>query len=68
MTVATLVLMGTDRTSIHKPDYCLPGQGWNIRSKKTVSLSIAGATAYELPVSEWVVSNSFPTPDGGKRW
>jgi len=23
----TLVLMGADRTSIHKPDYCLPGQG-----------------------------------------
>ena len=27
----TVVLMGTDRTSIHKPDYCLPGQGWVIK-------------------------------------
>jgi len=63
----TLILMGADRTSIHKPDYCLPGQGWNIRSKKTASLTIAAATPYELPVSEWVVSNSFQTPDDRKE-
>jgi hypothetical protein len=64
---ATVILMGTDRTSIHKPDYCLPGQGWNIRSKKTVNLSIASTPPYEMPVSEWVVSNSFQTPDGGEK-
>ena len=64
---ATVILMGADRTSIHKPDYCLPGQGWNIRSKKIASLKIAGATPYELPVSEWVVSNSLKTSDGGKK-
>jgi len=64
---ATVILMGADRTSIHKPDYCLPGQGWNIRAKKIASLAIAGATPYELPVSEWVVSNSFQTPDGGTK-
>jgi hypothetical protein len=63
----TIVLMGADRTSIHKPDYCLPGQGWNIRSKKTVSLAIAGAAPYELPVAEWVVSNSFQTPGGENK-
>ena len=60
----TLVLMGADRTSIHKPDYCLPGQGWKIRSKKIVNLAIAGAAPYELPVSEWVLSNAIQTPDG----
>ncbi len=64
---STIILMGADRTSIHKPDYCLPGQGWEIRSKKTVSLAIGGAAPYELPVSEWVVSNSILTPDGGKK-
>jgi hypothetical protein len=64
---STVILMGADRTSIHKPDYCLPGQGWIIRSKKTVGLKIAGTPSYELPVSEWVVSNSFQTPDGGKK-
>jgi hypothetical protein len=24
----TAILMGSDRTSIHRPEYCLPGQGW----------------------------------------
>jgi hypothetical protein len=63
----TLILMGADRTSIHKPDYCLPGQGWNIRSKQFVNLAISGATPYELPVSKWVVSTSFQTPDGQRK-
>jgi len=27
---ANVVLMGADRTSIHKPEYCLPGQGFQI--------------------------------------
>jgi len=63
----TVILMGADRTSIHKPDYCLPGQGWSIRSKKIANLAIAGTMPYELPVSEWVVSNSFQTPGGGKE-
>jgi hypothetical protein len=61
---ATVVLMGADRTSIHKPNYCQPGQGWKIRSKKIVNLAIAGAAPYELPVSEWVLSNAIQTPDG----
>ncbi len=28
-----VVLMGTDRTSIHRPEYCLTGVGWRIRSQ-----------------------------------
>ncbi len=64
---ATVILMGADRTSIHKPDYCLPGQGWDIRSKETARLTIAGTAPYELPVSKWVVSNSLQTPDGRKE-
>jgi hypothetical protein len=64
---ATVILMGMDRTSIHKPDYCLPGQGWSIRSKTIANLTIAATTPYELPVSKWVVSNSSETPDGGKE-
>lgn len=63
----TVILMGADRTSIHKPDYCLPGQGWEIRSEKIARLKIGGATPYELPVAEWMVSNSFPTADGGRK-
>jgi len=64
---ATIILMGADRTSIHKPDYCLPGQGWDIHTKKIVNLAIAGPMPYKLPVSEWVVSNTFQTPDGQRK-
>ena len=29
----SVVLMGQDRTSIHKPEYCLPGQGFTINHR-----------------------------------
>jgi len=50
---ATIVLMGADRSSIHRPDYCLPGQGWTIVSKQAVNLPISGSQPYELPVMKW---------------
>ncbi len=64
---ANAILMGADRTSIHRPDYCLPGQGWQIRDKTEVKLKIAGAPPYELPVMKWIISNTFPAPDGSKQ-
>jgi hypothetical protein len=60
----TVVLMGADRTSIHKPDYCLPGQGWHIDSKSVVNVPINGAQPYQLPVAKWFISASFQMPDG----
>ena len=64
---ATVVLMGADRTSIHKPDYCLPGQGWTIKDKSVMDIPVAGARNYSLPVAKWVIANSFQTPDGQKQ-
>jgi hypothetical protein len=64
---ATIVLMGADRTSIHRPDYCLPGQGWSIGSKTAVNIPISGDPSYELPVMKWVIHNSLQTPEGGKQ-
>jgi hypothetical protein len=61
---ATVILMGGDRTSIHKPDYCLPGQGWVIQNKSVVNIPVAGPPDYQLPVAKWVLGNSFRTPDG----
>ncbi|HXF10971.1 MAG TPA: exosortase-associated EpsI family protein [Desulfuromonadaceae bacterium] len=60
---ATIVMMGADRTSIHKPDYCLPGQGWHIDEKSVTTIPLAG-TDYQLPVSRWMISNSLPGPNG----
>lgn len=64
--MANLILMGDDRTSIHRPDYCLPGQGWQILDRAAVKIPIAGTPSYELPVQKWTVSNSYTTPEGQK--
>jgi hypothetical protein len=61
---ATLILMGTDRTSIHNADFCLRGQGLNPEEKKIVNIPITSATPYSLPVSRWDVSGVFQQPDG----
>jgi hypothetical protein len=61
---ATAILMGADRTSIHRADYCLPGQGWTINKKSVVNLTVAGPTPYQLPVAKWIIGNSYKTPDG----
>jgi hypothetical protein len=60
--MANIILMGADRTSIHRPDYCLPGQGWQIRKKSVVNLSIGGAQPYELPVGLWVAGMTYTEP------
>ena len=63
----TVILMGADRTSIHRPDYCLPGQGWQIRDKAEVKLTIPGKPAYELPVKKWIIRNTVTGADGQKQ-
>jgi hypothetical protein len=65
--LANLILMGADRTSIHRPDYCLPGQGWQIRDKADEKLAIGGARPYELPVKKWTIANTFTAPDGSRQ-
>jgi hypothetical protein len=64
---ANIILMGLDRTSIHKPEYCLPSQGWHIDQKDTVNLSIGGAHPYQMPVAKWLLSMSAQMPDGRKQ-
>ena len=61
---ANIVMMGKDRTSIHKPEYCLPGQGWRIDSKTNINLTIAGTPPYEISVAKWVIANSFKGENG----
>jgi Protein of unknown function (DUF3485) len=61
---ANIVMMGKDRTSIHKPEYCLPGQGWRIESQTNVVISIAGPQPYELSVAKWTVSISLRDNNG----
>ncbi len=64
---ATIILMGADRTSIHRPEYCLLGQGWNLDKKTEVRVPIERPRHYELPVMRWDISTTVKTPDGRKQ-
>ncbi len=46
----TGVLMGTDRTSIHKPEFCLPSQGFQIIRALPSEIVIERPRRYALPV------------------
>lgn len=52
-----VVLMGTDRTSLHKPQACLPGQGWEIDDAISgeTSIPIERPVSYNLPVVKLIV-------------
>jgi hypothetical protein len=49
---ANVVLMGTDRSSIHKPQECLTGQGWKLddAAAKLEHIRMLKPLPYDLPV------------------
>lgn len=53
-----VVLMGSDRTSIHKPEYCLPSQGVRIDSRETRTVPIRGPQPYFLPVTVFTLTRA----------
>jgi hypothetical protein len=64
---ANIILMGMDRTSIHKPEFCLPGQGWQIDQKTDVNIPIQGTHPYQLQVAKWTISNFTQDSAGQKQ-
>lgn len=64
---STAILMGADRTSIHRPEYCLPAQGWSIDKKEIVNIPIDDNPPYQLRVAKWSMSTSIERPDGSKE-
>ena len=53
-----VVLMGTDRTSIHKPQFCLKGMGWDFDDQNVLkdSVPIESPHPYDLPVARLMLS------------
>jgi hypothetical protein len=45
-----VVLMGADRSSIHKPQYCLRGLGYTTIDTQPVTVRVSRPHAYDLPV------------------
>ncbi len=60
----SIVLEGSDVTSIHRPELCLIGQGWALGDLQTVKLVEPGAPGGVLPVSRLSGTRDVPMSDG----
>ncbi|MBI4662368.1 MAG: EpsI family protein [Verrucomicrobia bacterium] len=55
----SIVLMGKDHTSIHRPEICLTGQGWEIERSELVTIPIQKPVLYELAVMKLTARKVF---------
>ena len=62
----SVVLMGSDRSSIHRPQICMTGQGWAIdnRLSGVEPIQFDRPFAYDLPVNKLIATKQFTGPDG----
>ena len=61
MIQTTVVMMGTDRTSIHRPQFCLTGQGWTIDDARSeiTTVRIDKPRPVDLPVVKLIAKKTF---------
>ena len=62
--LGSVVLMGSDRTSLHKPEYCLRGIGWQITSIERITIPVKKPFSYETPAARIYVTRQHQTPGG----
>jgi hypothetical protein len=60
----SVVLMGTDRTSIHKPEFCLEGQGWTTLKTEQLKIPITRPAPFSLPVTRMTLGRTVKARDG----
>ena len=64
----SIVLSGRDRTSIHRPELCLVGQGWTIAEPELRKLAITvgggDSAGGEIPFTLLRLKREIPTPRG----
>ena len=63
----SVVLMGADRTSIHRPEFCLTGQGWKIDQPASgvEGVKLMGESGKTLDYNRMLLSKEFQNPSGG---
>jgi EpsI family protein len=66
----SIVLAGRDVTSIHRPELCLPGQGWKIQSEFTQAIPVPSAPGGVLNVMRMNAVRTIQLPGGrtGELW
>ena len=60
----SVVLMGGDRTSIHQPQYCLAGQGFQNLKEHRDTIRLARPHPYDLPVMKIVSQRTYKNREG----
>jgi EpsI family protein len=64
---ASIVLSGQDLdNSIHRPERCLPAQGWSVASSKVVAIPLPHGPVPELKATRLHNMREVRTNDGGK--
>jgi hypothetical protein len=58
------ILMGADRTSIHKPKYCLNGTGWQTGPEEDDTVTITQPYSYQLPIRRMALTREVKLPSG----
>jgi EpsI family protein len=60
----SVILAGKDVSSIHRPEVCLPGQGWKIMSKEVEDIPTPAAPGGRLQVMRMNTSLTLPQETG----
>lgn len=63
---ATLIVAGSDRRSLHRPEVCMVGQGWTIENSEVVSLQISSPKKAELEVMDLWLKKDIQDGEGNK--
>lgn len=61
----SIVLAGRDVTSIHRPEVCLPGQGWRIQSQYVETVPVPSAPNARLGIMRMNSVREVPSSRGG---
>ncbi|MBI2498365.1 MAG: exosortase [Opitutae bacterium] len=62
----SIVLSGRDRTSIHRPELCLVGQGWTIGDSTTHAFTRPDNSSVRVPATVLRIGRECTTPRGEK--
>jgi hypothetical protein len=62
-----VVLMGSDRTSLHPPQFCLRGSGWVIQKTEEETVPMTLPKEYSLPVTKLTLVPEPGSPVGDRR-
>jgi len=65
LATASIILAGSERRSIHRPEVCLTGQGWTLLAANTIPVAIADGE--EILVRDLLIEKPVTLKNGERR-